>query len=526
MSRWLLPAAILVAIGARLAFWIVTDRTWEDALITVVHAQNARDGIGLTHHAGEGLVQGFTSAISVLVPLAGELLVPGSGITTLRLASLVAAAGSVGIAYTITRRLGLAMLPTAVVLAFLALSFNHVFYGMAGMETQLAVLVVLGAVHALTTDRIWLAGLLGGLAALARPELGLFSVAVLIWGLRRGWADAVRVIGALAAVTLPWVAFTTLYYGSPVPHTIRAKAAVFSPLPESFASVTDGLAWLADRLWISLLATLRMFMPFYNDSFVVGAPVPIAPLLLVAVVVIGLALYGAVILWRRPGWKLVVLVTAGLFGYWIGFVPYGYFDWYQPPLTTLAVVFAAVGLDRMQSATRPTWRQAPRLAAVGLVVAVSIPLAWHIPLERDVQAQAEDGVRVPAARYLGERVADGESVVAEPAGYLGYYARVLLWDHPGLTSPTSLAYHLSQPKADRTVDTLVAGLLPDWAVLRPGEWDDLRARFPQAAECYRVDRAFGDPGARSIEAAGLLKANRDLAFLILQRRGCDGVVER
>src|SRR5262245_65197842 len=87
--------AIPTAIAARLVFWIVTQRVWEDALITITHARNAVEGLGLTHHAGEPLTHGFTSAISVLVPLAGEIVSPGAGLLALRLASLVAAVATI-----------------------------------------------------------------------------------------------------------------------------------------------------------------------------------------------------------------------------------------------------------------------------------------------------------------------------------------------------------------------------------------------------------------------------------------------
>src|SRR6476659_5797846 len=73
----LLAGAIALALISRIVFWAYTDRVWEDALITIAHARNAVDGLGLVHHAGEGHVQGFTSGLSVLVPLAGEAIHSG-----------------------------------------------------------------------------------------------------------------------------------------------------------------------------------------------------------------------------------------------------------------------------------------------------------------------------------------------------------------------------------------------------------------------------------------------------------------
>ena len=56
IGRWRLDRRLLAFIGlavlARVAFWLITDRVWEDALITVTHARNVVAGIGLTHHPG------------------------------------------------------------------------------------------------------------------------------------------------------------------------------------------------------------------------------------------------------------------------------------------------------------------------------------------------------------------------------------------------------------------------------------------------------------------------------------------
>src|SRR3954447_24798000 len=126
-----LVLAIVAAIGARLAFWIVTDRIWEDALITVTHARNLVAGLGLTHHPGEPVTHGFTSALSVLIPLVGEAVVHGSGIFVLRVVSLVASVAALVFAYRIAGRLKLGTWPTVLVLAYLALDQNQIFYGMA-----------------------------------------------------------------------------------------------------------------------------------------------------------------------------------------------------------------------------------------------------------------------------------------------------------------------------------------------------------------------------------------------------------
>src|SRR5204863_27467 len=162
----LLVAAIVCAVGARIAYWAYTGARWEDALITLTHVQNAVNGLGLVHHLGEGRVQGFTSAVSALVPLAGEVLHHGWGLLALRLASLVASAASVTYAWAIARILGLGRLPTVFVLAYLAFDANQILFAVAGMETQIAVAILLGGVYHLLRGQTLRTGAFLGLAML------------------------------------------------------------------------------------------------------------------------------------------------------------------------------------------------------------------------------------------------------------------------------------------------------------------------------------------------------------------------
>jgi len=143
----MLRGFIAAAVAARLVFWTTTNRMFEDGLTTITHARNVPLGLGLVHHAGEGNVHGFTSAIGVLIPLAGELVHQGSGMLAMRVASLIAVCIALVYARLICRDLRLGAFPTAFVLAYLAFDQNMIFYGMSGMETQVAVTVILGGVY-------------------------------------------------------------------------------------------------------------------------------------------------------------------------------------------------------------------------------------------------------------------------------------------------------------------------------------------------------------------------------------------
>src|SRR5688572_17684650 len=88
----LVTGLLLAAALLRIYFWRYTGRTWEDALITVLHAENFWQGLGLTHvKPGEPPLHGFTSPISVLIPLAAGFVNAAWGLALQKAASVVAA---------------------------------------------------------------------------------------------------------------------------------------------------------------------------------------------------------------------------------------------------------------------------------------------------------------------------------------------------------------------------------------------------------------------------------------------------
>lgn len=518
---WVFIAGALIA---RIAFWAVSNRMFEDGLTTITHARNVPLGLGLIHHAGEGHVHGFTSAIGVLIPLAGELIHEGSGMLAMRIASLAAVCVALIYARMICRDLGLGAFPTAFVLAYLAFDQNMIFYGMSGMETQVAVTVILAGVyhvrrHDLVASGIWL-----GLAPLARPEFVLWVAPALAYlvlrNARRGAASA----GITGAIVAPWLIFTTAYYGSPIPNTVIAKSTS-SPTPAIFSngSPLPWLEWLGGQLAGHVELLLYHFEPFHEVWSTAAAPLPGLVLIVIAVVVADLLAIGLVASRRVAGWAPVLAFLGLFFVYRVYFIPaINYYDWYLPPFLALVMIVVAVGLERVA---------ALRLAATRtLAVALGIAFAMHMPFSFVVESKVqtvENQVRTNLAEYLKANVRQGDSVTSESAGYIGYYGGVKLYDYPGLTSTTSVHALQALPPDQRDLPHLVAALKPNWLVLRPWELDSLRQRFPDVAADYQVVRVFQMPnvpdgelnvdGAITLSFGGFAETDVDGKFLVLKR---------
>src|SRR5258706_2464058 len=333
----MLVAFITAAVAVRVVFWVVSNRAFEDGLTTITHARNVPLGLGLVHHPGEGNVHGFTSAIGVLIPLVGELIHEGSGLLAMRLASLVAVCVALVYARLICRDLGLGTFPTAFVLAYLSFDQNNIFYGMSGMETQVAVAVILGGVYHVRRNDVVASGIFLGLAPLTRPEFVLWVAPALLYLALRNAGLAARVAAIAAAIVLPWIVFTFLYYGSPIPNTIVAKSNLFATPPIlTGGSPLPWIEWLGSQLGGHAALLLYYMEPFREVWSTAATPIPTAVLVavtLVAAYLIGVGLAG---LRRAPNiWP--VLVFLGLFfANRVAFLPPIFFrGWDTPPFLAL-----------------------------------------------------------------------------------------------------------------------------------------------------------------------------------------------
>ena len=522
----MLRGFIAAAVAARLVFWATTNRMFEDGLTTITHARNVPLGLGLVHHAGEGNVHGFTSAIGVLIPLAGELVHQGSGMLAMRVASLIAVCIALVYARLICRDLRLGAFPTAFVLAYLAFDQNMIFYGMSGMETQVAVTVILGGVYHVRRQDLVASGIWLGLAPLARPEFVLWVAPALAYlalvNLRRGIAAG----GIAGAIVAPWIVFTTAYYGSPIPNTVVAKAAV-SPIPAilSNGSPLPWLEWLFGQVTGHIELLLYHFEPFHEVWSTAAAPLPGPILIVIAVVVADLFAIGLVASRQVAGWWPALAFVGLFFAYRVYFIPtINYYDWYLPPFLALVMIVVAAGLQRIY-----VWR--PMITKF-LSVALAFAFAMHVPFSFGVESKVqavENEVRTNVAEYLKATVPPGESVTSESAGYIGFYGGVKLFDYPGLTSKTSVRALQALPPDQRDLPHLVAALRPDWLVLRPWELNSLREQFPEIAAEYQVVRVFqmsgvsdaqlDADGANTISFGGLSETDVDEKFIVL-RKNC------
>ena len=235
------PALITAVVGylAR-GLW---GWTYDDAYIIYRYARNFAAGLGLVYNPGEPYLgsssAGYTLLLALLHWAAPALDFPalGSAVSAVGFWTAGALLWSLGVR---TRALPAGLLAALFTVA------NPVLVESWGGEMALLLPLVFGAV--LCYARGWGAatGALLGLATLTRQD-SLVLVALLgahyAWTRRRvPW----RSIAAFALVTAPWVAYSWLFFGSPIPGTLEAKIAQGQAGWPFFLS--GALDWMGKRL--------------------------------------------------------------------------------------------------------------------------------------------------------------------------------------------------------------------------------------------------------------------------------------
>ncbi len=499
----LLALFVALAIVSRCVFWFYTGRVWEDALVTLTAAANAWDGVGLTHHASEPRVLCATSPVSIVIALLGTAL--GNGLGALRTASLVAAGATIAFGYWIGQRLDFSPVAQALVLSYLALDHSQIFFGMAGMETQLATATLLGCVFHYMQEQWRRLGIFVGLALLCRPE---FALVVLVLGaalLVRDRAALRTVVPASVVVVAPWVIFSVLYYGSPVPHTIVAKSfsgrqGIMSVAPEGF--------------WVSLSRSWADVAPFKQFWFSDRVPLPIPVMVAVVSVCLALAIAGVFLTARRH--KAIVVVFLALVSFVVfrtGSVTNAYYMWYLTPFMALYFLLVGAGMTVLNT----------RRPFVGAAVAlfIGVPYAMQnvfmMPLDKKAQDRIDWGIRWQTGRRLNEMMQPTDTAVLEPLGYIGFAARnKTIYDYPGVGSRKAVNVVRRMPAP--SLAGMVSAMRPTYAVLRPPELSDLQARFPTVARTYRVVEKIGvEKSAIDLSFMGMSYYVTDNHFTILRR---------
>jgi hypothetical protein len=519
------------AVIIRFFYWGYTHRIWEDALITVLHSENFVRGLGLTHlqPAGEPPLHGFTSPLSVLIPLVGDLAHVGWGLPFLKLVSALCAAIAVWLGARISQVLGLPPALALTAAAFIAFEHHQILWGMAGMETQVVIVAYLWSIYALQRGTQWQKGLSLGLVMLARPDGALWvaiALAVEFWRAKqkRTWRDLGPVVGGLVLLYAPWILFTFLYYGSPVPNTIVAKALGYPRAWSQFHHAP--LLQKPAFLWTRILYVLGSLGPVYggNGTFFV----PIWDHGVISTIMVIFGVIGAVlaVIRRHIDALLLFAFAVSYTGYLVLCAPL-VFGWYTPPIAAAAIVGSLYGIWFVISRLTAASNENRVYAVVGVVYILLIVSMLPLTFRSDkyVQKDIGTGVRKQVGLYLRRVSFPTDTVSSESLGYVGYYSHRIIYDYPGLCSREVVRYLREHPNG-RNMPAMIEALRPTYVVLRPREYldDQGKIRYPWLEQRYDLIRVFKAPEEAHKQIL-LSDHNIDFEFDVFRLKGAPAAAQ-
>lgn len=519
-----LPLALALAAAVLgIGFALFTGHVWEDYFITFRSSLNLATGHGLVYEHGQR-VHSFTSPLGTLLPAAfaiggGENVIPRA-LWCYRLVCAAALGTALWLALRTMQRDGLA--PVAIGAAGLAWALDSkvLDFTVNGMELGLLIFFIVVTWHALAQGARLLPCALG-FAGLqwTRPDgcvfFGVLAIAWILFGRNENagvaltWRERIGAVSrglALGALAyLPWVIFAWAYYGSPIPHTIIAKVARYTP-----GELLAALATYPWRLLFGQTMLHGIYLPSYFDfgGWPAALVWPARALTL-----------GAALAWIWPRLRPAGRVASAAFflgGFYVEYIPGS--PWYYPGWQSLGWIAWAYLLQAIwelrADAARAWTRSVVRIVA-GVVVLLQGGLlaatAWQM---RAQQSIIEDGHRRQIGLWLREQSAGRRaSVYLEPLGYIGYFSGLKMFDYPGLSSPEVVA-------ARRAGRPVVRSLQPDWLIFRPAEADAVNAAWPGLLkDDYRFVRAFDARAA--IDACRLLPGrgylDYDAVFFVFAR---------
>ncbi len=442
--------AIVVCVLGVLANYVYFRRViFDDAYITYRFAQNFAAGDGLVFNVGER-VFGTSSPLSAL--LLGVLGFFGFNIAATGGLLFALSMGAVAfLGFAAIRGFGA---PIAGLLfagwLLLGLGYLSAYWG---LETSFYIALLLASVHAARSGKETTAGVIAGLAVLARYDggIGALVLAALIASRTRRFPMRYAVAGC--AVVLPWLAFAQLYYGSFLPQTLSAKAQTVGAF-DYMSSVLNthinaaspfrdfGLGPLDDRFFDRLFA-----------------------LLLVGGVFAGLRQ-----LIKIDRWALYYGVTAVLL--WFGYGQIGpppAHHWHTASAAVLAALFCVACWAAAIGQPPPNkWRTLIGLGLV-LTIVLATPKKTSTYANNSINSDVYRNRAIAyqeMAQFINDHELNDLSVMTAEPGYLSYLSHSPVIDLAGLVTQGN---YMHGPAEQHTgLDESMKKYQPGFVVLHPG----------------------------------------------------------
>jgi hypothetical protein len=431
ITQWVFIGALPAVICL---FWVTAllhfHYTPDDTYIYLQFAKNILHGQGISFNAGEP-TYGFTSPLWLFfVTLGGKF--GGDLLFSAKTIDLAFAGISLIIffllAFEIIRDQAIALLCT------IACSLNIWFLRWAGtgMETSLAVCLVLSSMLLTLRNRYIWAGIVASIGALARPEI-YFLVPLIVMDIvintserRHAILLSLRLVGISLLVVGPWLLFAYRTFGTIVPNTALAKGGFHFTLDEVSSTAIDFLKTIlvSDGLAVIVLIAACIVLLYQSKRAVDDQKFSsVQKFILFRQSLVGI------------GWVVTLPVLYIIAGVDI-------VSRYLLLMTPLVTIYAFWYLERSRMFSRSArFRYSVILVVTALIMLQSQVIYRRYVLPGIVEfEQGMDTALIPIGRWLNEHTPADAIVFVPDVGAVGFYSDRKICDAAGLISPDMLSF--------------------------------------------------------------------------------------
>lgn len=415
VTHWLTLALVLVA-ALGLFLWSNTPYDIDDAPITYRYAENLAAGNGFVYNVGERIL-GTSTPLYTLMLAAMRLFGVSIPVASNAL-NLIASIGVIAVTMALVNNLSKSFWAAVLSSVFVLMQGSFLRHSMAGMETPVYTLLIMSSLLAFAKEKAATSAFLAGLASVMRLDgLAIAGAVLLSYLIKRKqlpWTELAVFIIPL----VPWVLFSTLYFGSPIPLSMLAKQ-------EHLRVLQHSRFWIWDWLFVRPLLNYMYLLPF---------------------ILIGLvwALSGHS---GKPRWLVgVIWLMAYLIEYTL--VGIDFYEWYLMPAYPVLACLAAVGFSAALDALSRRVKWTPRVR--GLTVGVVL-IGLVFPYIRNAYGSVKgqrayllslEKSRVLAGTWLRNESTPESMIRTGAIGHVGYESQRYIIDSAGLITPRELATDL------------------------------------------------------------------------------------
>jgi hypothetical protein len=394
----------LLAIATRVYLYRSIGYTADDALITLRYAENLSQGKGFVYNENEKVLGTTTPFLALITALLLQLKI--NGILAFFGLNLIADLFTAFLLFRIFQNES----PVISIIPPVLFLFNPetVQWSLSGMETQISIAFIFGAIYFSSENRWNLAFVMAAFAVWTRIDgiaIAVALTAVYVFRYKRfPLLPVLLLIGILA----PWILFATFYFGSPIPNSAIAKASLGGS--DYFHAFKEIL--------------FRGFLHLHSFG---------APFFLLAVI-------GTWHIGRQKRELLVLPIWTWGYAFSYTLAAGAMHPWYYAPFYAGYLALTWAGLVYLIQRI-PLLQKAVVSASIGVIAILIVLSLSYRRAERLQEMQAQlYGINGRVGLWMKENSPPNAVFAVKDIGYTGYYSRRKMLDLAGLVSPETISF--------------------------------------------------------------------------------------